>query len=125
MVSVGINSDNMCISEPNEDNMMKNFSEALVTRVSSMRDSSPLLGLDILTPTRGFISARSSDWGRGLDVSSSAVAVLNWEVYDDVRGIQLLTVATFFSLNESVERSESSLRSRNYVFPWSQHRQQF
>ena len=52
---------------PFQSLMMKNFSEALVTRVS-----------------------RSSDCGRGLDLSSSAMAVLNWEVYDDVRGSNIL-----------------------------------
>ena len=65
------------------------FALALVTRVSSLRDSPQYSDLEILTPTRSFfahkivLSARSSDWGRGLDLSSSAVAVLNSDVFSD------------------------------------------
>ena len=77
LVSVGINSDKIicAISEPNDE---------------EQRDSPLYSDLEFLTPTRSFFSARSSDWGRGLDLSSSAMAVLNWEVYDDVRGSNIL-----------------------------------
>ena len=70
LVSVGINSDKtICaISEPNDE---------------EQRDSPLYSDLEFLTPTRSFFSARSSDWGRGLDLSS-------WEVYDDVRGSNIL-----------------------------------
>ena len=127
---------------------MKSFSEALVTRVSSLRDSPLYSDLEILTPTRSFfahkivLSARSRDWGRGVDLSSSAVAVLNWEVfsdqtcgdvidyiyldknkflldktYDDVRGIELLSAATFFSLNELVGRCEKYIGESKLRYP--------
>ena len=124
------------------------FASALVTRVSSLRDSPQYSDLEILTPTRSFfahkivLSARSSDWGRGLDLSSSAVAVLNWEdftdqtcgdildyiyldqneflldkTFDDVRGIELLSAATFFSMNELVVRCEKFLEASKLRYP--------
>ena len=58
---------------------MTDFSSALVTRVSSLRDNPQYSDLEIIIPTRSFhahkiiLSARSSDWGRGVDLSSSVV----------------------------------------------------
>ena len=124
------------------DMTISGFASALVTRVSSLRDSPQYSDLEIWTPTRSYfahkivLSTRSRDWGRGLDLSSSAVAVLNWKdfsdqtcqdlidyiyldqneflldkTFDDVRGIELLSAATFFSLNELVERCEQFLEA--------------
>ena len=77
------------------------------------------------------LSARSSDWGKGQDLSS---AVLDWrpfseetcediidylytdkvgclddKLYDDIRIIKLLGAASFFSLSELMERCERVL----------------
>ena len=67
------------------------FALALVMRVSSLRYSPQYSDLEIWTPTRSYfahtivLSTRSRDWGqsRGLDLSSSAVAVLNSDVFSD------------------------------------------
>ena len=51
---------------------MTEFSSALVTRAASLRDNPQYL--EIFIPTRSFhahkiiLSARSSDWGRGVDL---------------------------------------------------------
>ena len=66
-----------------------NFASALGTRVSSLRDGPQYSDLEIWTPTRSYfahkiaLSTRSRDWDRGLDLSSSAVAVLNWKEFKD------------------------------------------
>ena len=58
------------------------FALALVTRVSSLRDSPQYSDLEIWTPTRSYfahkiaLSTRSRDWDRGLDLNSSALAVM-------------------------------------------------
>ena len=64
---------------------MTEFSSALVTRAASLRDNPQYL--EIFIPTRSFhahkiiLSARSSDWGRGVDLSSSVV--LDWKAFSD------------------------------------------
>ena len=64
---------------------MTEFSSALVTRAASLRDNPQYS--DIIIPTRSFhahkiiLSARSSDWGRGVDLSSSVV--LDWKAFSD------------------------------------------
>ena len=66
---------------------MTDLSSALVTRVASLRDNPQYSDLEILTPTRSFhahkiiLWARSSDWGRGVDLSSSVV--LDWKAFSD------------------------------------------
>ena len=66
------------------------FALALVIRVSSLRYSPQYSDLEIWTPTRSYFAhtivlsnTRSRDWDRGLDLSSSAVAVLNSDVFSD------------------------------------------
>ena len=62
---------------------MIDLSSALVTRVASLRDNPQYSDLEIITPTRSFhahkiiLSARSSDWGRGVDLSTSVL--LDWK----------------------------------------------
>ena len=66
---------------------MTEFSSALVTRAASLRDNPQYSDLEIIIPTRSFhahkiiLSARSSDWGRGVDLSSSVV--LDWKAFSD------------------------------------------
>ena len=117
---------------------MTEFSSALVTRAASLRDNPQYSDLEIIIPTRSFhahkiiLSARSSDWGRGVDLSSSVV--LDWKAfsdqtcgdildfiyldevkclvdntYDDVRVIELMSCASFFSLNLLVARCEGRI----------------
>ena len=120
---------------------MTDFSSALVTRVASLRDNPQYSDLEIITPTRSFhahkiiLSARSSDWGRGVDLSTSVV--LDWKAfsdqtcgnildyiyldedktYDDVWVIKLLSCASFFSLNELVSRCEIFLEDSKARYP--------
>ena len=125
---------------------MTDFSSALVTRVASLRDNPQYSDLEIITPTRSFhahkiiLSARSSDWGRGVDLSTSVV--LDWKAfsdqtcgdildyiyldevkclvdktYDDVRVIEWLSCASFFSLNELVSRCEIFLEESKARYP--------
>ena len=74
--------------------MVTDFASALVTRVASMRDNPLYSDLEILTPTRSYkahkivLSARSSDWGLGVDLSSSDV--LDWRHWSDQRCEDLL-----------------------------------
>ena len=119
-----------------------------MTRVASLRDNPQYL--EIITPTRSFhahkiiLSARSSDWGRGVDLSTSVV--LDWKAfsdqtcedildyiyldevkclvdktYDDVRVIELLSCASFFSLNELVSRCEIFLEESKARYPLEPH----
>ena len=46
------------------------------------------------------------------------------KTFDDVRGIELLSAATFFSVNELVERCEKFLEASKLRISWSQNRQQ-
>ena len=58
------------------------FALALVTRVSSLRDGPQYS--DVSGHQQGAIlHTRLRDWDRGLDLSSSAVAVLNWKEFKD------------------------------------------
>ena len=129
---------------------MTDFSSALVTRVASLRDNPQYSDLEIITPTRSFhahkiiLSARSSDWGRGVDLSTSVV--LDWKAfsdqtcedildyiyldevkclvdktYDDVRVIELLSCASFFSLDELVSRCEVYLEESKARYPLEPH----
>ena len=129
---------------------MTDFSSALVTRVASLRDNPQYSDLEIITPTRSFhahkiiLSARSSDWGRGVDLSTSVV--LDWKAfsdqtcedildyiyldevkclvdktYDDVRVIELLSCASFFSLDELVSRCEIFLEESKARYPLEPH----
>ena len=103
----------------------------------SQRDNPQFSDLEIITPSKCYhahklvLSARSSDWGKGQDLSS---AVLDWrpfseetcediidylytdkvgclddKLYDDIRIIKLLGAASFFSLSELKERCERFL----------------
>ena len=125
---------------------MIDLSSAIVTRVASLRDNPQYSDLEIITPTRSFhahkiiLSARSSDWGRGVDLSTSVV--LDWKAfsdqtcgdildyiyldevkclvdktYDDVRVIEWLSCASFFSLNELVSRCEIFLEESKARYP--------
>ena len=64
------------------DMINSNFASALVTRVSSLRDSPQYSDLEIWTLTRSYFAhtivlfTRSRDWDRGLDLNSSALAVM-------------------------------------------------
>ena len=64
---------------------MTDLSSALVTRVASLRDNPQHSDLEIITPTfyahEIILSARSSDWCRGLDLSTSVV--LDWKAFSD------------------------------------------
>ena len=122
--------------------MMTNFASALKTRVLSLRDNPQYSDLEIITPSRSYnahkiiLSARSGDWGRGVDLISSVV--LDWrdwtdqtcgdlidyiytdevdKTFDDARIIKLLSAACFFSLNELVQRCESSLEESKSRYP--------
>ena len=126
--------------------MMTDFASALIRRVSSLRDSPQYSDLEILTPTRSYnahkivLSSRSSDWGPGVDLTSSVV--LDWrhrsdqtcedlidylykdevkclvdKSYDDFRVIKLLGAAYFFSLNDLVQRCERILEESKSRFP--------
>ena len=113
----------------------------------SLRDNPQFSDLEIITPSKSYhahklvLSARSSDWGKGQDLSS---AVLDWrpfseetcedlidylytdkvncledKLYDDLRIIKLLGAASFFSLSELMERCERSLEEskERYLLP--------
>ena len=76
--------DIMTISEHEyEINSMKS---ALERRVETLRDNILFSDVEILTKTKTYyahklvLSARSSDWGRGQDLSS---AVLDWRNFRD------------------------------------------
>ena len=127
---------------------MTDFSSALMTKVASLRDNPQYSDLEIITRSfhahKIILSARSSDWGRGVDLSTSVV--LDWKAfsdqtcedildyiyldevkclvdktYDDVRVIELLSCVSFFSLNELVSRCEIFLEESKARYPLELH----
>ena len=138
--------EQMCLTISEPDNEIACSMElALRRRVMSLRDNPQFSDLEIITPSKSYhahklvLSARSSDWGKGQDLSS---AVLDWrpfseetcediidylytdkvgclddKLYDDIRIIKLLGAASFFSLSELMERCERVLEESKERFP--------
>ena len=140
--------EQMCLTISEPDNEIACSMElALRRRVMSLKNNPQFSDVEIITPCRTYhahklvLSARSSDWGKGQDLSS---AVLDWrpfseetcedlidylytdkvncledKLYDDLRIIKLLGAASFFSLSELMERCERSLEEskERYLLP--------
>ena len=138
--------EQMCLTISEPDNEIACSMElALRRRVMSLKNNPQFSDVEIITPCRTYhshklvLSARSSDWGKGQDLSS---AVLDWrpfseetcediidylytdkvgclddKLYDDIRIIKLLGAASFFSLSELMERCERVLEESKERFP--------
>ena len=100
---------------------MTDFSSALVTRVASLRDNPQYSDLEIITPTRSFhahkiiLSARSSDWGRGVDLSTSVV--LDWKAFSDQTCEDILDYIYLDEVKCLVDKTYGWTRFKMWDFP--------